>query len=138
MDSSHTNPLYVRDKVQGTPYRVDLPDGSIAFIYSHSLFSHLLEDELRNYVQEAHRLLGTGRAMNMSVFCLDYPPPTYGTRHTFRHPIDNAMVESLKVPEAAVAYREEFLMRMAREVGFFRSEMRHSPDTWQPAFLCWK
>jgi len=136
--SSHANKAYVRDSSSGAAYRIDLPDESVDFIYSHSLFSHLLEAELRNYMEEGYRLLCPGRAMNMSVFCVDYPPPTHGARHTFRHRIDNAMVESLAVPEAAVAYREDFLMRMAKEIGFSRTEMRHSLDTWQPALICWK
>jgi SAM-dependent methyltransferase len=138
MRSSHNNKVYVNDASAGAAYRIDLPDESVDFAYSHSLFSHLLEPELRNYMEEAYRLLRPGRAMNMTVFCVDYPPPTYGTRHTFRHRIDNAMVESLAMPEAAVAYREDFLVGMARDIGFSRTEVRHSPDTWQPALICWK
>jgi hypothetical protein len=47
-------------------------------------------------------------------------------------------VESLAVPEAAVAYEEEFLFQTARETGFQTAEMLVGPQDWQPVLLCRK
>ena len=75
-----------------------------------------------------------------SHFNLDYPPATYGTRHTFQHAIGNARVESLEQPEAAVAYRTDYLFKVCRAVGFKDCEIVHMPGgaQHQPILLCRK
>ena len=93
---------------------------------------------MQNYFEESRRILKPGRSMFMSVFCMDYPPPTMGDRHTFRHRIGNAYVESLRVPEAAVAYEADFLHALARDTGFADSRMIHSAGSWQPYLICQK
>jgi hypothetical protein len=51
----------------------------------------------------------------------------------------NAHVESMSVPEAAVAYEEKFLLQMAREAGFRTAEMLiGGAEDWQPMLLCRK
>ena len=75
-----------------------------------------------------------------SHFNLDYPPASYGTRHTFAHLIGNARVESLEQPEAAVAYRTDYLFSLARRIGFKECEIVHMPGgaQHQPILLCKK
>ena len=136
--SSDSSKSYNIESGTTEPFRIDLPDESVDFVFSTSLFTHLLEREMENYIRESHRLLRPGRCMDMSVFCLDYPPPTYGTRHTFAHRMGNAHVESLRQPEAAVAYTEEFLLRISREAGFSEARILHAPHKWQPVLRCRK
>ncbi len=113
-------------------YALPIPDASVDFVFSRSLFTHLLESELRNYCEEAYRIMKQGSHMVMSFFCLDYPPPTYGGRHTFKYRIGNAAVESLRVPEAAVAYSEAFILDLVREIGFSKCEVTGTnQDVWQ-------
>jgi predicted SAM-dependent methyltransferase len=109
-------------------------------VVSNSLLTHVLEGELENYIRESYRLLRAGGAIMHSHFNLDYPPATYGTRHTFQHAIGNARVESMEQPEAAVAYRTEYLFRVARDVGFRDCEIVHMPGgaQHQPILLCKK
>ena len=38
------------------PYRLPLEADSVDFVFSQSLFTHLLEDELKNYVTESYRV----------------------------------------------------------------------------------
>jgi hypothetical protein len=72
-------------------------------------------------------------------FSVDHPPPTLGNRHTFRFRIANAHVESMAVPEAAVAYEEKFLLEMARKAGFRTAEMLiGGAEDWQRMLLCRK
>jgi len=75
-----------------------------------------------------------------SHFNLDHPPASYGTRHTFRHGLGNARVESLEQPEAAVAYRTACLFEVARAAGFADCEIVHMPGgaQHQPFLLCKK
>ena len=120
--------------------RVPEPDGTFDLVVSNSLLTHVLEAELENYIRESYRLLGAGGAIMHSHFNLDYPPATYGTRHTFQHAIGNARVESMEQPEAAVAYRTDYLFGVAREVGFKDCEIVHMPGgaQHQPILLCKK
>jgi hypothetical protein len=41
------------------------------FIYSTSLYTHLLEDELGNYTRESFRVLRPNGVMYMTFFCMD-------------------------------------------------------------------
>jgi SAM-dependent methyltransferase len=118
------------------PYQLPIADGSVDFIFSTSLFTHLLEPELRNYMKESARTLRPGGIASHSVFCLDYPPPTYGTRHTFKHPRGEAFIESEASPEAAVAYTEAFLVNLAKELGFDEARIVSGPGVVQPHFVC--
>ncbi len=120
-------------------YVLPLADQTADLVFSDSLYTHLLENELINYTREAYRVLKPSCHMAMHCFCLDYPPPSMGDRHTFAHQIGNAHVESPAVPEAAVAYSQEFLFRVAREAGFRTAQfIRDEPEDYQPMLLCQK
>lgn len=135
--STHNSKSYVNQRQKEG--RVSIPGAQdVDLVFSTSLFSHLLEEELLNYVEESFRVLRPGGTMMMSVFCLDYPPPTYGNRHTFSHRIGNAHVESLAQPEAAVAYTEDYLLSLARKVGFNDTRICTAPGLWQPRLICVK
>ena len=132
LHSTDTSRSYKQSGAGDEIYTIPIADQSVDFVFSRSLFTHLLEPELRNYLKESLRILKPGAHMVMSFFCLYYPPPTYGGRHTFSHRMGNASVESLEVPEAAVAYTEEFMVHLAREVGFSNAEViGKGADIWQ-------
>jgi SAM-dependent methyltransferase len=137
--STHSSVSY-HQSGENTLYKVPEPDGTFDLVVSNSLLTHVLEGELENYIRESYRLLRAGGAIMHSHFNLDYPPATYGTRHTFQHAIGNARVESMEQPEAAVAYRTDYLFRVARDVGFKVCEIVHMPGgaQHQPILLCKK
>jgi len=119
-------------------YVLPTADETADFVYSTSLFTHLLEKELVNYCRESYRVLRRGSHMAMACFSMDHPPPTFGDRHTFRFRIGPAHVESLRVPEAAVAYDEQFLFAVAQGAGFQTAEIQADPGDWQPMLICRK
>jgi SAM-dependent methyltransferase len=133
--STDRSSSYNKDHGGEQRYRVPVADGATDLVFSTSLFTHLLEGEVENYLAESARLLRPGGVAAHSVFCLDYPPPTFGNRHTFQHQLGNARVESLKQPEAAVAYSEAYLTDLARRVGFAEAEILHGQGAWQPVLL---
>jgi len=136
--SSDGSASYNRSAKSGSPYHIQEPDQIADLVFSLSLFTHLLEPEARNYMNESYRLLRPGGSIHHSVFCLDYPPPTYGTRHTFKHRIGNAHVESMAQPEAAVAYDEAFLLTLAKDAGFVDAKIHHRVGDWQPCIIARK
>jgi SAM-dependent methyltransferase len=137
--STHASRAY---RAQGgrdpTHYELPVADGTADFVFSGSLFSHLLENELVDYCRESFRVLKSGGIAAMYFFSLDRPPPGYGDRHTFGFQIGNAHVESLAIPEAAVAYRENFLLSIARDAGFRTAEVQAAPGDVQPILVCLK
>jgi len=47
-------------------------DDSVDFVFSTSLFTHLLENDLINYCREGYRVLKQGGSMAMYCFCINY------------------------------------------------------------------
>ena len=136
--SEHSSKAYRGVENGNSYYELPVAEGAADFVFSTSLFTHLLEEQLGNYCQESYRSLKPGGYMAMACFSMDHLPPTYGHRHTFKSRIANAHVESLDVPEAAVAYEEKYLFAVARGAGFRTAEILEAPGDWQPVLLCRK
>ena len=135
--SSHASKVY-NDSGTGEPYTLPLAPDTVNMVFSTSLFTHLLEPEILNYMSESFRVLIPGAVMVMNCFLMDYPPYTFGGRHTFRFKMGNAFVESLKLPEAAVAYESQHLFDLAARIGFRSSELVVAPGSGQPVLVCKK
>lgn len=120
---------------QSAPQMIAEPDGSVDFVFSRSLFSHLLENQAARYLAESYRLLKPGGVASHTFFCIDFPPPTFGVRHTFSHQLGKTRVESLKQPEAAVAYSWADIVAMGEEAGFEDIRMYRNNSTWQPTVV---
>jgi SAM-dependent methyltransferase len=86
------------------------------FVYSLSLYSHLLETEFIEYIEESHRILRTDGVMYMTFFCIEHVQR--GARWTFGHQCGCAYIESTQYPEAAVAYHEAFVLDVVQKCGF--------------------
>jgi SAM-dependent methyltransferase len=134
LPSPHVSATYASHSVdESTP--IAFPeDWEKDFIYSTSLYTHLLETELANYTRESFRVLRPNGTMYMTFFCLD--SVELGKRWTFKHKIGEAFVESIKYPEAAVAYTREFIERLCYSVGF--SQVSIIGNRGQSALICRK
>ncbi|MGI8803854.1 MAG: methyltransferase domain-containing protein [Solirubrobacteraceae bacterium] len=101
-------------------------DASVDLVTSHSLFTHLLADDLVNYVQKSARVLRAQGRMAMTVFCLEHIQrfPEFGRRWTFRNRIGDARVGNPRHAEAAAAYEEAYLVETARRAGVAGAEIR--------------
>ncbi len=101
-------------------------DSLIDLVVSQSLFSHLLECDLRTYVKESARVLRSGGIMAMTFFCMDdlRTLNLLGGRWTFAYRRDAAYIENERYPEAAVAYDKSWIEQVCREAGFANVEVR--------------
>jgi SAM-dependent methyltransferase len=111
---------------QRGPYHLPIPGASQDLVMSQSLFTHLLQHDLEQYVHESFRVLRPDGVMVMSVFCLEHlaklnTPPG---RWSLKHRLGESHVESVALPEAAVGYEEVFLECVCRHAGFSEIELR--------------
>lgn len=115
---------------ESTPCRIERDDNSQDFVFSTSLFTHLLEQELVNYVEESYRVLRSGGVMQMNFFWYDYlqNAGVLGSRWTFAHAMGLARVESPEYPEAAVAYLGSDMTDLCKRIGFQRVELLSDPS----------
>ena len=113
-------------------------DSSIDLVFSQSLFSHLLEDDLAHYLRESLRVLRPGGAMCMTFFCLEDVAALglLNKRWSFQHRIGQAYVETMAFPEAAVAYEKEAIINLSKSVGF--SSAHVVLPAYQSSLLCRK
>lgn len=101
-----------------TNYRFPANDDGVSLIIAVSVFSHLLYRDARHYIRESSRGLMQGGYLHMTLFLMDYIKPRLGARWTFAHPHDNCYVESLRYPEAAVAYDFDVVKSLLDEYHF--------------------
>lgn len=87
-------------------YRLPLEASSITFSLGVSVFSHLLPDDAAHYAAELGRVTAPGGMGSHTFFLLDHIHGLLGDRWTFAHELEGCRVESLRYPEAAVAFRE--------------------------------
>ncbi len=116
--------------------RLPLADETQDFVFAQSLFSHLLEADVVEYLRESCRVLRPGGWMQLSVFCLEHADQSPGSRWSFSHQIGSARVENLRYPEAAVAYSLAWLESACKACGFSRVEVM--PSRVQTMLACRK
>lgn len=111
----------------GAARRLEVADASQDFVLANSLFTHLLAEDLRDYIREAGRVLKPGGHFQFSVFLMDdVRADSAGSakahRWSFRHRVGDAWVENERLPEAAVAYERAFVERACRDAGMLETE----------------
>ncbi len=116
-----------RNKVYSPDAKEEMPSldigeqiGNADLVFSQSLFTHLLEQDLKHYIAESFRVLKPGGVMAMTFFCLEdlKDQGLIGGRWTFRHRMGAAYVENEDFPEAAVAYERDWILSACKEAGF--------------------
>lgn len=109
----------------GAKLAFDLRDNVVDLVLSQSLFSHLLEEDIRVYLEESFRVLKSGGIALITFFCFDdlMELNLLGGRWTFQYKVGSALVENVNYPEAAVAYPKDFMVNLANSCGFRYSEV---------------
>ncbi|HLP43479.1 MAG TPA: class I SAM-dependent methyltransferase [Fibrobacteria bacterium] len=102
-------------------YRFPHAESSFDLVILTSVFTHLLEDEVRQYFRELARVLKPGGTVYASFFtyrekreALEALPRR---KTVFPHFHGNYALESEEFPENAVAFQEEYLKSMVADAG---------------------
>jgi len=112
-------------------------DSSITLIVSVSVFSHLLYPDFSHYIRESSRVLSSGGYLHMTLFLLDFLKNRLGDRWTFSHKLENCYVDSLRYPEAAVAYELNTVQKILASNKFSITEI-YNQDLHQQTLIARK
>ncbi|HEX7293405.1 MAG TPA: class I SAM-dependent methyltransferase, partial [Solirubrobacterales bacterium] len=115
--------------VSAAEFRFPYPDSSFDFAFATSLFTHLVRDEARHYLEETARVLRPGGSCLLTFFLLsaEAEREMEAGRAAFRfeHEIDGAVTTDPRLPEEAVAYRVDDVRAMLAGAGLELREPIH-------------
>ena len=111
---SATNPYDDRSTIEHDLHIAET--NSKDFVYAFTLYTHLLEKEVSDYLTHTYRILRPDGIIYLNYFCIEHVE--LGGRWTFQYRSGNAYIESVRYPEAAVAYHETFMTGLATSCGF--------------------
>ncbi|KAB2488083.1 class I SAM-dependent methyltransferase [Priestia endophytica] len=104
-------------KCSALDFKFPYKDNSFDFVFLTSIFTHLLPEELDNYLSEIKRVLKDKGRCLITFFLLN--PESINLTHnkvnctlTFQHDYGEYRLENPQIPEAAIAYKEEFVKRL--------------------------
>lgn len=128
---------------QGTLFcNFDFPydDETFDFIFLTSVFTHMLDKDVRHYLSEIERVLKPGGTCFFTSFILDKEAKVQIKKKktkdlTFAYRINKCYVQSLHFPEAVVAYDYKKLMKWLsryklEKKGFYKGLWRGTKDDW--------
>lgn len=106
---------------RASEYRLPFPDEHFDFAAVNSVFTHMLPDDVANYLCEVARVLKTDGRCLASFFLLNDESrgliDTGQSTLDLRHDVGPARAVSREVPERAVGYDEEHVVRLYEASG---------------------
>ena len=112
-----------RGSMVANTYRFPFADSQFDFVFLGSVFTHLMPYDVANYLREIGRVLKPGGTCVASHFLLDasaragIAAGTSFMSFEFDDASGHAKLHSLRVPEAAVAIDEPFIMEVYEKAG---------------------
>ncbi|RED48196.1 class I SAM-dependent methyltransferase [Seonamhaeicola aphaedonensis] len=90
------------------------------FVFLTSVFTHMLPNDVNNYLKEINRVLKQNKKCIATFFILDTISSNLmiNSEKNFKHNFENYALMDKKVKEANVAYKKEFLFEMINNNGF--------------------
>lgn len=124
-------------------YRFPYPDDSFDFAFLTSVFTHMLPDEVANYLGEIRRVLKPGGRCLITWFLLN--PESEGLIRAgvssleFTHPIGDCMTTNPETPEEAICYRLESVIALYERIGLqLESPIRYGSWCGRKHFLSYQ
>lgn len=108
-------------RAKPSEYRFPYEDESFDFVLLTSVFTHMLPDDTENYLREVTRVLKSGGRCLTTFFLLTGESLRLvhegKSRFAFVHDYGTYRVVDPELPEAAVAYREDFVLPLFGRCG---------------------
>ena len=111
-------------------YRFPFPDHQFDFIFLGSVFTHMLPEDVEQYLREISRLLAPGGTCVASYFLVnDESRAGIDAHHSFmsfdvKHPSGVCLLHDAAVPESAVAFEETFVRAAHERAGLRIADIR--------------
>jgi ubiquinone/menaquinone biosynthesis C-methylase UbiE len=116
--NKHYNP---RGRVRAQGYRFPYADGFFDFVFLTSVFTHMLPMDIENYLKEIARVMKPGGTCLITFFLLtdESLDLIHSGRSSldFKYEILGCLTTNEKVPESAIAFREEFIEKLLAKYG---------------------
>ncbi|OED42634.1 hypothetical protein AB833_05810 [Chromatiales bacterium (ex Bugula neritina AB1)] len=120
--------------LKASEYRFPLDDRSFDFVWSTSLFTHLVFEDFDNYIKEMSRVMKPGARCWNTYLLLDSVAlelidilNAKNTRHNLPHEVHGGRVRSLENPEAQIALYEAMVIDTHNKYGLEIEDIRYGP-----------
>ena len=104
-----------------TTYKFPYKDQSVDFVFLKSVFTHMLPEDLENYLSEVARVMKRGGRCLISYFLLNTESlkliDARSSTLDFKHVFETYRTTNKAVPEEAVAYNEEYVHNLYDKFG---------------------
>jgi SAM-dependent methyltransferase len=116
------NELYnTHGKYRAAEYRFPFDDEQFDFVVLNSVFTHMIAEEVENYLGEVARVLKTGGRCLISFFLLNEESSGFieqgKSTIDLRHQIGPARVVSREKPEVAIGFDEGYVRHLYERLG---------------------
>lgn len=106
--------------IKANEYKFPFPDQSFDFVFLTSVFTHMLREDLANYLSEIARVLKREGRCLITYFLMNEESLRLISKgisdYSFKNEYNGCRVESLKMPEAVVGYDESQIRTMYQEL----------------------
>lgn len=139
-----------KGKLGASTFKLPFPDESLDLVFAFSLFSHLVPDDLNNYLREVNRILKPQGRLFATFYVLSdlsLRSMKSGTSARQFAQVDKIYwTDNQNLHEGAVAYPEDYLFDAFEKAGYSRMPIitygqwcgRKHFVTGQDSILCWK
>lgn len=132
-----------KGKVQAQDFRFPFDNESFDFVFLTSVFTHMLPLDLENYLSEISRVLRTGGRCLITFFILNEESVKLvrsgSSTLDFRYEIEGCLTTNKTIPEAAIAYYEDFIGKLFEKYQLVISQpIRYGSWCKRPTFLTYQ
>jgi len=112
-------------KYKTSEYKFPFDNEFFDFVFLASVFTHLVLDDMKNYLSEIHRVLKKGGTCFITYFLLDektLKSYSFKNEMNFKYKFDGYYSTNNKVPEQAIAFEEKLVRELYTKFGFMIDE----------------
>ena len=137
--NKHYNP---NGKVQAQNFQFPFDDKYFDFVFLTSVFTHMLPSDLENYLSEISRVLKPEGKCLITFFILNEESENLvRSGHStlnFSYNIQGCITANKDDPEAAIAYNEDFVLRLFKKYGLKIDQLHYGSWCKRDTFLTYQ
>jgi len=118
-----------RGRHHAAEYRFPFAEGAFDFVFLSSVFTHMLHADMKNYLREVARVLRPGGTSLITFFLLNDESRQLQkegvSSRILIHKVGEAWAIDKAIPEAAIGYDEEAILRLYHDLGFRVETVRY-------------